>query len=180
MNRFIRLLQENFNKIAVIEDQRMRFIGVEKHDDKFNLLFLPPIGSKFFRQATLNEDHYYRLPDYKHIHFIDVNEHFENYMTENEAPAAKQALFIENTAPVLGYKEKMYLLFDKYKNDVISFENITGKLYELKENKNKLYLVVHGIDGKLYEFEDPDLSSLYITDEKLSAVSTFQLIEENK
>lgn len=179
MNRFIKILQENFNKIAIIENQRMRFIGVEKHENNFNLLFLPPAGSKFLRQATIYDDNYFRLPDYQHVHFIDVNKHFENYMKENEAPAAKQALFIENTSPVLNYKDTIRFLFEKYKEEIIAIEDITGKLYALKEKDDSLTLTLHGIDGKFYNFEDPE-PVFYVIEETLSANSVFQLIDEKK
>jgi hypothetical protein len=167
LEKIINFVGKNIDRIAEINGEQMRLVGVEKYGDSFNYLFLPTKQTRSSKIAKLQNDDYFRYSGSLYIPFLPFsNKHKEQFYAENGSPKAKKIVLIESPFDY-GHNEYLLKLGEKYQNKFIQINNKTGKLITIAPNENdEMTLILQTIDGQLHYCYEPILP--------------FYLFEENR
>lgn len=162
MLRPMKIVIDNLNRIAKINDEYMRLVGYEKSSEKNGgfFLFANAINSKARRLVTHYEDGFTRYPVYSYIPFITEASKINRFLAFNGAPIVHSPVIKQEK--IFDIESERYTFInEKYKGKLIGINtdegykvgNFNGFILNQKEDEGS-YISLLGIDGIVYKVKD--------------------------
>lgn len=148
-------VQKNLNKIAFIDREHMRLVGLEKQGDHYNFLFVAPYGSQCAKIAKLTNDNFFRYSSNLHVIFVDYSQTLEIHLSKNGAPRVNR--IIEKEVPLLSYPLECLALGEKFEGWNIRVGDLTGNLEKIFLEDGNVIMILNGYNGNKQYITNPKL-----------------------